>query len=181
MNITISPLDSRYASKLVNVKNYFSEFSFKYRIRIEIEYLIELCKLNLEEIKLDDKDNNIKKLRKLYLDFNLEDYKEIKKIENKISHDVKSIEYWLKNKFKILNLEHLIIFIHFGLTSQDVNNTAVSLSIKEYIENEYIPSIESLINIITTKIKLWENVVMLAHTHGQPAVPTKMGKEYQVF
>ena len=182
MDITISPLDSRYLSKVKNVKNYFSEFSFfKYRVLVEIEYFISLCKLKLKEIQLDNMDENVVKLRNIYNKFSINDYNKIKDIENKINHDVKSIEYWLREKFKELNLGHLIQFIHFGLTSQDINNTALSLSIKNYINDEYKVYINELIYILNEKIVEWKDIVMISHTHGQPAVPTKMGKEMNVF
>ena len=178
MNKSISPLDDRYRNKVKNIINYFSEYDFfRYRIKIEVEYFINLCKLNLKEIKLD----NPEILRKLYLDFSMDDYIIIKNIEKTINHDVKSIEYWMREKFNELNLNHLIQFIHFGLTSQDINNTALSLSIKDYINNEYLTSINKLLNNLDNRIKEWDNIVMMSHTHGQPAVPTKMGKEFNVF
>ena len=178
MNITISPLDSRYSGKVEKVKDYFSEYAFfKYRARVEIEYFISLCKLKLKEINMELPET----LRSIYNNFNEDDYNKIKEYEYVINHDVKAIEYWLRDKFTELGLEDLIPFIHYGLTSQDINNTALSLSIKEYIENEYYKSINNLIEILEQRINEWKDVVMLAHTHGQPAVPTKMGKEFNVF
>ena len=181
-NLTISPLDNRYSNKLEKVKMYFSESSFfKYRSKVEIEYFIDLSKIISKDLDLEISGKSKKYLRDIYKNFNIEDYNTIKKIEKKINHDVKSIEYWLQDKFKNLNLEKFITYIHFGLTSQDINNTANSLSIKDYITYEYLPSINNLINILTEKINKWDDIVILSHTHGQPAVPSKMGKELQVF
>jgi len=178
MSITISPLDNRYKNKVGKVNKFFSEYDFfRYRVKVEIEYFISLCKLKLKEINME----NPEILREIYNNFSMSDYNKIKEIEKEINHDVKSIEYWLREKFTELNIKHLISFIHFGLTSQDVNNTALSLSIKEYINDEYKKSINKLLETLNERIKEFNSVVMLSHIHGQPGVPTIMGKELNVF
>ena len=186
---SISPIDGRYFDRVQVLSNFFSEKALiKYRIRIEIEYFISLSVLNIKEFNSWNKQNNII-LRKLYQDFNEEDALEIKKIEKITNHDVKACEYFLKNKFKLLGLEKFSEFIHFGLTSQDINNTAIPLLIKDYLEfnnkNDnnlgYFAQILMLINKIEEKSKKYKNISMLAKTHGQPASPTKLGKEFRVF
>ena len=186
---SITPIDGRYFDRVQVLSNFFSEKALiKYRIRIEIEYFISLSALNIKEFNSWNKQNNII-LRKLYQDFNEEDALEIKKIEKITNHDVKACEYFLKNKFKLLGLEKFSEFIHFGLTSQDINNTAIPLLIKDYLEFNnkddnnlgYFEQIVILINKIEEKSKKYKNISMLAKTHGQPASPTKLGKEFRVF
>ena len=186
---SISPIDGRYFDRVQVLSNFFSEKALiKYRIRIEIEYFISLSALKIKEFNGWNKQNNII-LRKLYQDFNEEDALEIKKIEKITNHDVKACEYFLKNKFKLLGLEKFSEFIHFGLTSQDINNTAIPLLIKDYLEFNnkddnnlgYFAQIVMLINKIEEKSKKYKNISMLAKTHGQPASPTKLGKEFRVF
>ena len=186
---SISPIDGRYFDRVQVLSNFFSEKALiKYRIRIEIEYFISLSALKIKEFNGWNKQNNII-LRKLYQDFNEEDALEIKKIEKITNHDVKACEYFLKNKFKLLGLEKFSEFIHFGLTSQDINNTAIPLLIKDYLEFNnkddnnlgYFEQIVILINKIEEKSKKYKNISMLAKTHGQPASPTKLGKEFRVF
>ena len=186
---SISPIDGRYFDKVQVLSNFFSEKALiKYRIRIEIEYFISLSALKIKEFNSWNKQNNII-LRKLYQDFSEEDALEIKKIEKITNHDVKACEYFLKNKFKLLGLEKFSEFIHFGLTSQDINNTAIPLLIKDYLEFNskddnnlgYFAQIVVLINKIEEKSKKYKNISMLAKTHGQPASPTKLGKEFRVF
>ena len=186
---SISPIDGRYFDRVQVLSNFFSEKALiKYRIRIEIEYFISLSALKIKEFNSWNKQNNII-LRKLYQDFNEEDALEIKKIEKITNHDVKACEYFLKNKFKLLGLEKFSEFIHFGLTSQDINNTAIPLLIKDYLEFNskddnnlgYFAQIVVLINKIEEKSKKYKNISMLAKTHGQPASPTKLGKEFRVF
>ena len=186
---SISPIDGRYFDRVQVLSNFFSEKALiKYRIRIEIEYFISLSTLKIKEFDGWNKQNNII-LRKLYQDFNEEDALEIKKIEKITNHDVKACEYFLKNKFKFLGFEKFSEFIHFGLTSQDINNTAIPLLIKDYLEFNnkddnnfgYYAQIVMLINKIEEKSKKYKNISMLAKTHGQPASPTKLGKEFRVF
>ena len=186
---SISPIDGRYFDRVQVLSNFFSEKALiKYRIRIEIEYFISLSALKIKEFNGWNKQNNII-LRKLYQDFSEEDALEIKKIEKITNHDVKACEYFLKNKFKLLGLEKFSEFIHFGLTSQDINNTAIPLLIKDYLEFNnkddnnlgYFEQIVILINKIEEKSKKYKNISMLAKTHGQPASPTKLGKEFRVF
>ena len=186
---SISPIDGRYFDKVQVLSNFFSERALiKYRIRIEIEYFISLSALNIKEFNGWNKQNNII-LRKLYLDFSDEDALDIKKIEKITNHDVKACEYFLKKKFKLLGFEKFSEFIHFGLTSQDINNTAIPLLIKDYLEfnnnNDnnlgYFAQIKRLIGKIEEKSKKYKNIAMLAKTHGQPASPTKLGKEFRVF
>ena len=186
---SISPIDGRYFDRVQVLSNFFSEKALiKYRIRIEIEYFISLSALKIKEFNSWNKKNNII-LRKLFQDFSEEDALEIKKIEKITNHDVKACEYFLKNKFKLLGLEKFSEFIHFGLTSQDINNTAIPLLIKDYLEFNskddnnlgYFTQIVVLINKIEEKSKKYKNISMLAKTHGQPASPTKLGKEFRVF
>ncbi len=186
---SISPIDGRYFDRVQVLSNFFSEKALiKYRIRIEIEYFISLSALNIKEFNSWNKQNNII-LRKLYQDFSEEDALEIKKIEKITNHDVKACEYFLKKKFKFLGFEKFSEFIHFGLTSQDINNTAIPLLIKDYLEFNnkednnigYFAQILMLINKIEEKSKKYKNISMLAKTHGQPASPTKLGKEFRVF
>lgn len=186
---SISPIDGRYFDKVQVLSNFFSEKALiKYRIKIEIEYFISISALKIKEFKGWNKQNNLI-LRKLYQDFTEEDALEIKKIEKITNHDVKACEYFLKKKFKLLGFEKFSEFIHFGLTSQDINNTAIPLLIKDYLEFNnkdnnnlgYFSQIVRLVNKIEEKSKKYKNISMLAKTHGQPASPTKLGKEFRVF
>ena len=179
--MAISPIDGRYRRTTDNLKNYFSEYALiQYRIRVEIEYYIALCELPVPQLEGFDKSKFIE-LRDLYLDFSTEDAQKIKDTEKVTNHDVKAVEYFIKEKIDELGLGEFREFVHFGLTSQDVNNTAVPLSIKEYVENEYIPLIGELVVTLTDLAEEWENIPMLARTHGQPASPTRLGKEVMVF
>ncbi len=177
----ISPIDGRYRNKVSELDTYFSEFGLiKYRVLVEVEYFIELCKLPLEPLK--DIDHNIfPTLQKIYTDFSVEDAQKIKDIEKVTNHDVKAVEYFIKEKFDELKLEKYKEFIHFGLTSQDINNTATPYSLRDAIQNVFYPVLEDLIENLTTKANEWLSVPMLARTHGQPASPTKLGKEIMVF
>ena len=186
---SISPIDGRYFDRVQVLSNFFSEKALiKYRVRIEIEYFISLSALNIKEFTGWNKQNNII-LRKLYQDFSDEDALDIKKIEKITNHDVKACEYFLKKKFKLLGFEKYSEFIHFGLTSQDINNTAMPLLIKDYLELNnkdannlgYFAQIVRLIDKIEEKSRKYKNISMLAKTHGQPASPTKLGKEFRVF
>lgn len=185
MNLTalnaISPIDGRYRSKVAQLANYFSEEALiKYRVLVEIEYFIALCEIPLPQ--LSDFDSSLfNTLRNIYKKFSAEDAQEIKDIEKITNHDVKAVEYFIKKKFDALNLEKYKEFIHFGLTSQDINNTAIPLSIKEAMNDVFVPHYQELLKKLETLVKEWEKVSMLARTHGQPASPTRLGKEINVF
>ncbi|APS39903.1 adenylosuccinate lyase [Salegentibacter agarivorans] len=177
----ISPIDGRYHSKTKQLSQYFSEEALiKYRVKVEVEYFIALCELPLPQLK--DVDHSVfSDLRAIYENFTTIDAQAVKEIEKTTNHDVKAVEYLIKNKFDELGLEAHKEFIHFGLTSQDINNTAVPLSLKDAIEAEYIPEIEQIISKLTQLSQDWANVPLLARTHGQPASPTRLGKEIEVF
>jgi len=177
----ISPIDGRYSSKTKVLAQYFSEASLiRYRIKVEIEYFIALCELPLEQLKSVN-HQFFSKLRDLYLKFSLKDARRIKEIESMTNHDVKAVEYFIKEKMDLLDLGPSKEFIHFGLTSQDINNTAIPMSLKDCIEEVYIPVIENLIEKLDNISRDWIDVPMLAKTHGQPASPTRLGKEIFVF
>ncbi|MGL4806322.1 MAG: adenylosuccinate lyase [Bacteroidales bacterium] len=177
----ISPIDGRYRDKSVELANFFSEFALiKYRVLVEIEYFIALCELPLPQLKDIDADV-YPKLRTIYANFSEADAQHIKEIEAVTNHDVKAVEYFIKEKFDELGLEAYKEFIHFGLTSQDINNTSVPLSIKEALVQTYYPLIEQLIATLKNYANEWDHVSMLAKTHGQPASPTRLGKEIMVF
>jgi len=177
----ISPIDGRYQSKTISLQAYFSEFALiKYRVRVEVEYFIALCQIEIPQ--LQDIDHNVfEKLRAIYQNFSEEDAQHIKGIEQVTNHDVKAVEYFLKEKFQALGLTESKEFIHFGLTSQDINNTSIPLSIKEAVEEIYMPSLEELKEKLIELKTEWKDIPMLARTHGQPASPTRLGKEIEVF
>ncbi len=177
----ISPIDGRYRDKVENLAPFFSEEALiKYRVRVEIEYFIALCKIPLPQ--LSDFDNNLfEALRNIYLDFSSDDAKKVKEIENITNHDVKAVEYFIKEKFDSLNLQKFKEFIHFGLTSQDINNTAVPLSVNDAFDIVYYPQLATLIEKLKQLADAWADVPMLARTHGQAASPTRLGKEILVF
>ena len=178
----ISPIDGRYRNKVENFAPYFSEKALiKYRVQVEIEYFISLCKLPLPQ--LAEFDNNLfAVLRKIYTDFSDADAQKIKDIEKVTNHDVKAVEYFIKEKFDTIGgLEKSKEFIHFGLTSQDINNTAVPLSLKEALIHVYYPMLEELKSKLESLSDDWKDISMLARTHGQPASPTRLGKEIYVF
>ena len=178
MNITISPLDNRYKDKTYVIKDYFSEFAFfKYRLYVELIYFKHLCKLNLKHLQL----KNTKFIDTILDNFDYNEYLKIKELEKKIKHDVKSIEYYLREEFKKYNINKFNSFIHFGLTSQDINNTSISISLKNFITKEYSIKLNKIMDLLILKTKAWKNVTMISRTHGQPAVPTSMGKEFNVF
>lgn len=181
-NLTaVSPIDGRYHQKTNVLAKYFSEFALiKYRVKIEIKYFIELFQIPLPQLKNLDA-NFIKELHKIYEEFSINDAKQIKEIEQTTNHDVKAVEYFIKNKFKSLGLEKYQEFIHFGLTSQDINNTAVPLSYKDFLNSIFCNEIKLLINQIKELAEEWKEIPILAHTHGQPASPTRLGKELLVF
>jgi adenylosuccinate lyase len=177
----ISPVDGRYRKATENLANYFSEAALiKYRVMVEVEYFIALCEIPLPQLQFFDKAR-FEDLRNIYLDFGLADAQTIKDTESITNHDVKAVEYFLKEKFDSLNLAQFKEFIHFGLTSQDINNTAVPASIKDSIFEEYLPLLEQLNLKLKELSLLWSEIPMLARTHGQPASPTKLGKEIKVF
>lgn len=177
----ISPIDGRYHNKTVLLADYFSEYALiRYRVLVEIEYFIALCELPLPQLKDIDK-SVYPQLRNIINEFSEADALKIKEIETVTNHDVKAIEYFLKEKFDKLNLERYKEFIHFGLTSQDINNTAIPLSLKDALDKIYYPLINRMIDILKEYAKEWKSIPMLAKTHGQPASPTRLGKEIMVF
>ena len=176
----ISPIDGRYSNKTSFLEAYFSEKALiRFRLEIEIEYFIKLTETDISQLK-DWKKNYNARLREIYTNFNDSDALKIKEIEKITNHDVKAVEYFLKEKFKLLGFENYSEFIHFGLTSQDINNTAVPLSLNKYFKT-YHKLIENLLNLIDQMAKDYSGISMLARTHGQPASPTRLGKEFEVF
>lgn len=177
----ISPIDGRYRDKVEELAPYFSEFGLiKYRVLIEIEYFVALCDLPIPQLR--DVDPEIfHQLRKIYKEFSVEDATRVKEIEKVTNHDVKAVEYFLKEKFDELNLQDYKEFIHFGLTSQDINNTATPLSYKDAVADIYYPILTEVIEKLEKLAEAWSEVAMLARTHGQPASPTRLGKELMVF
>ena len=177
----ISPIDGRYRSKCESLDMYFSEYALiRYRVRVEIEYFIALCELPLPQLSGVD-HKLFGNLRDIYRNFTVEDAARIKEIEGVTNHDVKAVEYFIKERFDILGLEKYKEFIHFGLTSQDINNTAVPMSVREALEEVYYPLLDTLIADLNAKADEWADIPMLAKTHGQPASPTRLGKEIRVF
>ncbi len=179
---SISPIDGRYYRQVSDLSSYFSEYALiKYRVRIEIEYFISLCMIPLPQ--LEDFDSSyFEKIRDLYREFSEDDALMIKEIEKTTNHDVKAVEYYIKKKFDQLEINgRYKEFIHFGLTSQDINNTAIPLSLSEGIQDIYLPQLYEITNKLSDLSKEWKDIPMLAHTHGQPASPTKLGKEIDVF
>jgi adenylosuccinate lyase len=178
----ISPIDGRYRNKTSELTHYFSEFALiKYRVYIEIEYFIALCEIPLPAVKSIDDESFFIQLRDIYESFSLKDAERVKEIENTTNHDVKAVEYFIKEKFDKLDLGNYKEFIHFGLTSQDINNTAFPLMVKFAIEKEYLPKIKGIVNVLDSLSEEWSEIPMLAKTHGQPASPTILGKEIKVF
>lgn len=179
--MAISPIDGRYHSKVAELDIYFSEYALiKYRVLIEVEYFIALCKIPLTGLEKIE-PSVFSKLQNIYQTFSIEDAKRVKEIENTTNHDVKAVEYFIKEKFDELKLYDYKEFIHFGLTSQDINNTAIPYSLRDAIQKVFYPLLEDLIEHLKAKSEEWINIPMLARTHGQPASPTKLGKEIMVF
>ncbi len=177
----ISPIDGRYASKTNELQSYFSEFALiKYRVFVEIQYFIALCEIPLPQLK-DITKKQISTIQQIFDDFSITDAETIKQIERTTNHDVKAVEYYLKTKFDQLGIDKQKEFIHFALTSQDVNNTATPLLVQSAVKDIYFPLLEEIIENITILSHQWKDVPMLARTHGQPASPTKLGKEMMVF
>ena len=173
----VSPVDGRYRQVAEKLADYFSEGALiKYRMRVEVEYFIALCDLPLIQLIHIDKDH-FKSLRNVYQNFSMDDAVKIKEIEKTTNHDVKAVEYFLKDKFESLGLETYKEFIHFGLTSQDINNTAIPLALKESWLNVLEPVLNAVIESLEEKAIQWKDIPMLARTHGQPALPTTLGKE----
>jgi adenylosuccinate lyase len=179
--LSISPIDGRYRKTTQDLAGYFSEYALiKYRVFVEIEYFIALCEINLPGLTDFDRDN-FSNLRDVYNNFQESDALEIKETEKITNHDVKAVEYFIKSKFDRLGLSSYKEFIHFGLTSQDINNTAIPYSFKLALVQSYYPAITELIEKIQSLAQEWKDIPLLAHTHGQPASPTKLGKEFLVF
>lgn len=177
----ISPIDGRYRNKVAPLALFFSEEALiKYRVKVEVEYFIALCEIPLPQLA-DFNTQLYKELRKIYIDFSTEDAQKIKDIEKITNHDVKAVEYFIKEKFDGLQLQKYKEFIHFGLTSQDINNTAIPLSIKDAFEAVYYPDLNLLLDKLNQLANAWAAIPMLARTHGQPASPTRLGKEIAVF
>lgn len=177
----ISPVDGRYRNKAENLAAYFSEYALiKYRVQVEIEYFITLSEF-LPQLHALATVENKEALRKIYREFSIEDATRIKEIESVTNHDVKAVEYFIKEKFDLLSLQEYKEFIHFGLTSQDINNTSVPLSIKDALNEVYFPGLQEVIDMLKKYAEDWADIPMLAKTHGQPASPTRLGKEVMVF
>jgi adenylosuccinate lyase len=177
----ISPVDGRYRKQTADLATYFSEFGLiRYRVLVEVEYFIALCEIPLPQLASFPKEQ-FTFLRKIYTEFSEADAQEIKTLEQTTNHDVKAVEYFLKKRFDENGLSTFAEFIHFGLTSQDINNTAIPLSLKEASEKILQPAFEGIEGKLSELAETWQNIPMLAHTHGQPASPTRLGKEIMVF
>jgi len=177
----VSPIDGRYHNSTIELSDYFSEFALiKYRVLVEVEYFIALSASGIPQLAHFDGSLN-EKLRSIYKNFSIEDAQWIKDTEKVTNHDVKAVEYFLKNEFEKIGLHDSLEFIHFGLTSQDINNTAIPYSWKEAINNVYLPTINEVLNDLKNLSSDWQDIAMLARTHGQPASPTRLGKEIKVF
>ena len=177
----VSPIDGRYRGKCEKLDLYFSEYALiRYRVRVEVEYFIALCELPLPQLA-GVESGRFDALRAIYRDFSLADAQRIKEIESVTNHDVKAVEYFLKEQFDAMGLEQYKEFIHFGLTSQDINNTSVPMSIREAVSEVYLPELRKMTEVLEQMSEQWKDVAMLARTHGQPASPTRLGKEIGVF
>lgn len=177
----ISPIDGRYRNKIEVLENYYSEYALiRYRVKVEIEYFIALCRLPLPQLKGID-SALFPGLRKIYNEFSVDDAQRVKDIESVTNHDVKAVEYFIKEKFDVLGLEAYKEFIHFGLTSQDINNTSVPMLIRDSIKEAFMPVLNELVDLLNSFAEEWKDIPMLAKTHGQPASPTRLGKEIRVF
>ncbi|MAY82638.1 MAG: adenylosuccinate lyase [Flavobacteriales bacterium] len=177
----ISPIDGRYYDKVKELSPYFSEAALiRYRVRVEVEYFIALCKIPLPQLK-DVSEDTFGELRKIYVEFSEKDALRVKEIEKTTNHDVKAVEYFIKEKLESSKLDKQLEYIHFGLTSQDINNTAIPLSLRDAIEEVYIPELNEVIGELNAFAIEWKDVPMLARTHGQPASPTRLGKEIMVY
>lgn len=186
--LAVSPIDGRYSAKAEPLRQYFSEYALiRNRVRVEIEYFIALCRIPLPQLESFGEgtgrtsDELFTELRRLYQEMTPEDAMRVKEHEKITNHDVKAVEYYIKDRFKELGITSWQEFVHFGLTSQDINNTSQPLMLKEAIDNEYLPKLEEIIAILKADAEEWKDVTMLAKTHGQPATPTRLGKEMNVF
>ncbi len=178
---SISPIDGRYHQATQSLSTYFSEFAlFKYRVKVEVAYFLALCRLNLPQLPVLTTEQ-IQTLQNIYIHFNEVEALKIKEIEKLTNHDIKAVEYYIKYKFDEMGLIAYKEFIHFGLTSQDINNTAIPLSLNEAFDAVYYPQLAQLLSKLVAYSEQWKDIPMLAHTHGQPASPTRLGKEFQVF
>ncbi len=179
--LAVSPVDGRYNRVTAVLSDYFSEYALiRYRVRVEVEYFIALCRLPLPQLR-EVPESAFAELRKLYTEFTMADAEHVKEIESVTNHDVKAVEYLLKEKLEALGLDRFREFVHFGLTSQDINNTATPLLLKEALADVYKPALEGVAAELRDMADKWCDVPMLAHTHGQPASPTRLGKEFRVF
>ena len=179
--LAVSPIDGRYSRQTEPLREYFSEYALiKYRVRIEIEYFIALCRIPLPQLA-DFDCSKFEALRDIYRTMTPEDAAKVKEIEKVTNHDVKAVEYYIKDRFKEMDIMKWGEFVHFGLTSQDINNTSVPLSFKEAIEDSFMPLLQEVLGLIKEMAENWKEVPMLAKTHGQPASPTRVGKEFNVF
>ena len=179
--LAVSPVDGRYARQTEPLREYFSEYALiRYRVRVEIEYFIALCEIPLPQLA-DFDHGKFEILRDIYRNLTPDDAAKVKDIEKVTNHDVKAVEYFIKEKFKEAGIAQWGEFVHFGLTSQDINNTSVPLSLKEAIENAYLPLLNEVLGTIRSMAEQWKDIPMLAKTHGQPASPTRLGKEFKVF
>ncbi len=179
--LAISPVDGRYNKVTAALSDYFSEYALiRYRVRVEVEYFIALCRLPLPQLK-EVPESAFAELRKLYTEFSMADAEHVKEIESVTNHDVKAVEYLLKEKLESLGLNRFREFVHFGLTSQDINNTATPLLLKEALTSVYRPALNAVVGKLKSMADGWSDIPMLAHTHGQPASPTRLGKEFRVF
>lgn len=177
----VSPVDGRYHGKTEALAGYFSEYALiRYRVKVEIEYFIALCELPLPQLSQVDK-NLFPALRGIYEDFSVEDAQKVKDIESVTNHDVKAVEYFIKEKFDAFGLHQYKEFIHFGLTSQDINNTSFPMMIRDAVKEAYLPLLDELVALLEKYADEWKDIPMLAKTHGQPASPTRLGKEIDVF
>lgn len=177
----ISPIDGRYRTQTESLASFFSEQALiRYRVWVEIEYFIALTELPLPQLQAFPNEQK-KHLRKIYKEFSTQEAQTIKELEKTTNHDVKAVEYFIKNIFQTLGLDHFKEFVHFGLTSQDINNTAQPMMLRDALENVLFPTLHTLVNELSTKVALWKHIPMLAKTHGQPASPTILGKEIQVY
>lgn len=186
--MAVSPIDGRYASKAAPLREYFSEFALiRNRVRVEIEYFIALCSIPLPQLSNfgegtgKTREELFAALRDIYRNLTPEEASRVKEIEKVTNHDVKAVEYFIKEHFKALEITPWQEFVHFGLTSQDINNTSQPIMLKEALENEYMPRLQEILSILRADALEWKDVTMLARTHGQPATPTRMGKEIDVF
>ena len=177
--LNLSPIDGRYRNKTRRLSNYFSEFAlFQYRVEVEVKYFIFLFeKVTGQKLPYATLDQ----LKNIYKNFNLIECEKIREIERKTRHDVKAVEYYLAERFKLIGIYTKSNLIHFGLTSQDINNTSITMSIRDFMSLEFMPSIRDLLADLNEKSHFWRSAVMMSRTHGQPAVPTTMGKEFRVF